>query len=79
MSLLGHVAQVGEVAEVRGVRFEVLALDGLAIDSALVYLPESAEEKSSTEESTGNAEHKESPNPPGDKATDDETTQSGDH
>jgi CBS domain containing-hemolysin-like protein len=40
MSLLGHVAQPGEEAELNGVRFVVEAIDGLAISAALVHLPE---------------------------------------
>jgi CBS domain containing-hemolysin-like protein len=39
MSLLGHVAHEGEEASLKGVRFVVEAVDGLAIESALVYLP----------------------------------------
>lgn len=39
MSLLGHVAHEGEEASLHGVRFVVEAVDGLAVDSALVYLP----------------------------------------
>jgi CBS domain containing-hemolysin-like protein len=40
MSVLGHVAQPGEEAIVQGVRFVVEAIDGLAISTAMVYLPE---------------------------------------
>ncbi len=40
MSVLGHVAQPGDVAEVQGVRFVVEAIDGLAVSTALVHLPE---------------------------------------
>jgi CBS domain containing-hemolysin-like protein len=40
MSLLGQVAQQGDEAIVQGVRFVVEAVDGLAISTALVYLPE---------------------------------------
>jgi CBS domain containing-hemolysin-like protein len=40
MSVLGHVTQPGEEVTVRGVRFVVEAMDGLAISTVLVYLPE---------------------------------------
>jgi CBS domain containing-hemolysin-like protein len=40
MSLLGHVAQAGDETELQGVRFVVESVDGLAVDSALLHLPE---------------------------------------
>ena len=42
MALLGQVAQPGDVAEVQGVRFQVESVDGLAVGTALVFLPEKA-------------------------------------
>ena len=39
MSLLGHVAQEGEEAELHGVHFIVDTVDGLAITTALIHLP----------------------------------------
>jgi CBS domain containing-hemolysin-like protein len=50
MSLLGHVAQAGDEATVQGVRFVVEAVDGLAVGTALVYLPEPEIETTSTSE-----------------------------
>lgn len=52
MSLLGHVAQPGEEVTVRGVRFVVEAMDGLAIQTALVYLPEDDDHPASPAGST---------------------------
>lgn len=49
MSVLGHVAQPGEEAIVQGVRFVVEAIDGLAISTALVYLPEETPDLTNTE------------------------------
>jgi CBS domain containing-hemolysin-like protein len=40
MSMLGHVAQTGEEVIVQSVRFVVEEIEGLAISTALVYLPE---------------------------------------
>jgi CBS domain containing-hemolysin-like protein len=40
MSLLGHLAQPGDEATVQNVRFVVEAVDGLAVSTAFVYLPE---------------------------------------
>jgi CBS domain containing-hemolysin-like protein len=42
MSLLDHVAQPGDEATAQNVRFVVEAVDGLAISTALIYLPEPA-------------------------------------
>ena len=36
MTALGHVPQTGEVFEWRGIRFEVVDLDGARIDKLLV-------------------------------------------
>jgi CBS domain containing-hemolysin-like protein len=47
MSLLGHVAQPDEEVVVDGIRFVVEAIDGLAIATALVYLPARVGEASS--------------------------------
>ncbi len=38
MSMLGHVAQVGEIVECKGARFEVESMEGLAIRTAIVHL-----------------------------------------
>ena len=49
MSLLGHVAQPGEEAEVRGVRFVVESIEGLAINTALVHLPDTTRDATGVE------------------------------
>lgn len=51
MSLLGHVAQPGEEAEVRGVRFVVESIEGLAISTALVHLPDTTRDATGVESS----------------------------
>ncbi len=49
MSLLGHVAQPGDEATFEQVRFVVESVDGLAVETALVYLPEHDHEESEGE------------------------------
>ncbi len=39
MDALGHMAQAGEEVHYAGVRFEVESMEGLAIETALLYLP----------------------------------------
>ncbi len=48
MSILGHVAQPGDEAVLQNVRFVVEAVDGLAVSTALVYLPEEPADLSAT-------------------------------
>ena len=52
MSLLGHVAQPGDEATLEGVRFVVETMDGLAVETALVYLPEKPGDHSHSDEDT---------------------------
>jgi CBS domain containing-hemolysin-like protein len=52
MSMLGHVAQAGEEAIVQNVRFVVEEIDGLAINTVLVYLPEELSQGEETSERT---------------------------
>ncbi|MCP4167079.1 MAG: HlyC/CorC family transporter [Chloroflexi bacterium] len=42
MALLGHIPRAGEEVETAGVRFQVLAIDGLAVDTALLILPDTS-------------------------------------
>jgi CBS domain containing-hemolysin-like protein len=53
MSMLGHVAQPGEEVEVAGVRFVVEAIDGLAVGSAIVFLPDHTGESTEDQPPTG--------------------------
>lgn len=47
MSLLGQVAQPGDEATAQNVRFVVEAVDGLAVSTAFIYLPEATRDAAS--------------------------------
>jgi putative hemolysin len=64
MSLLGHVAQPGDEASFDGVHFVVEAIDGLAVATALVYLPERARDDAEDEIGTPLAPAEDEPNAP---------------
>ncbi|MCB0062017.1 MAG: HlyC/CorC family transporter [Caldilineaceae bacterium] len=51
MDALGHMAEIGESVTYAGVRFEVESTEGLAVETALVYLPTSIDEIESAAES----------------------------
>ncbi|MCC6453752.1 MAG: HlyC/CorC family transporter [Caldilineaceae bacterium] len=63
MSVLGHVAQPGDEAVVQNVRFVVEAVDGLAVSTALVYLPEESAERPEPD-ATDQDQNNELPAPP---------------
>ncbi|MEZ4673239.1 MAG: transporter associated domain-containing protein [Caldilineaceae bacterium] len=47
MDALGHMASVGETVDYAGTRFEVESMEGLAVNTALLYLPPIPEESPS--------------------------------
>ncbi|MCB0131751.1 MAG: HlyC/CorC family transporter [Caldilineaceae bacterium] len=68
MEQLGHVAEPGERAEYQGLTFDVESIDGLAVETAIIGLPEEKGEETSAasthDEATADAASEEAPDTP---------------